>query len=117
MTEFETIALALLTEIRDALGTKPAPAIGPVFPFGKSKGQSVTGASERDLNYYRDAAIKSLSDDSKKRFWDTERERLAAYEQEMTKRGFRFKGEATEPIPNAPPSEFANENADGDVPF
>jgi hypothetical protein len=60
---------------------------GPVFGFGKSKGQPVAGASVRDLQYYGDAACSSLGNPDKERFHAKERALLAAINAELKKHG------------------------------
>lgn len=61
----------------------PLPTVFP--PFGGLKGQPIKGAPAKDLEYYSNAARRSLKDPSKARFHDKERANLAAYEAEMAR--------------------------------
>jgi hypothetical protein len=61
---------------------------GPVFPnFGRSKGAPIAGATTQDLEFYANAAVRSLSDPAKERFHTKERENLAAYNAELVRQG------------------------------
>lgn len=77
---------------------------GPtVFPnFGKAKGQPIFGASLGDLDYYRQAAEKSLADASKAKWHDKERALLAAYDAEAERQKT-----ASGPAPEKPSVPFA----------
>lgn len=97
--------VGLLTEIRDALvslredmtlredmkrrapgGQSSAPATtgGLTFPnYGRAKGQSVSGASRGDLDYYANGCRRTLDDPSKSKWHDKERTLLAAIEAEI----------------------------------
>ena len=63
-----------------------APAV--LVPFGRNKGKAISDASveDRDLEYLATAAERTLNDDSKSRFHDAERSRLAAYRAELRRR-------------------------------
>lgn len=54
-----------------------------VFKFGKLKGQPLTGAPERDLNWYAGALRKSIEDPDKARWVDSNRDELAKVEAVM----------------------------------
>ena len=73
-----------------ATAAKPSTggATGAVFPnFGSSKGESIHGASERNLRYYAHAAMRTLADPAKERWHDKERTMLAAYVNELERQG------------------------------
>jgi hypothetical protein len=110
--------IALLTEIRDAPGSKQAPASangGAVFPnYGRSKGAPISGASEQDLDYYANGCRRTLSDDAKRRFWDREKVLLAAIEAEQARRG--FSGPMGSQAPKQTAADFLPDT-DADVPF
>jgi hypothetical protein len=61
-----------------------AGAGGACFPpYGRSKGQPVSGASMGDLEFYRNGCLRTLGDPAKSRWHDKERTLLAAIEAEI----------------------------------
>lgn len=69
-----------------AQAAKPAQrtSSGAVFPpYGTSKGQPVSGASKKDLLFYKAGAERSLADPSKAKFHEKERILLDAIEREL----------------------------------
>lgn len=59
---------------------------GMLLPnYGRSKGQPVFGASLQDLEFYANGARRSLSDPSKSRWHDKERQLLASIEAEISR--------------------------------
>ena len=71
---------------RPAQATKPAQrtSSGVVFPnYGTSKGLPVSGASKKDLDYYRNGALRTLNDPAKAKFHEKERVLLDAIEREL----------------------------------
>lgn len=59
---------------------------GTLLPnYGRSKGQPVYGASLQDLEFYANGARRSLSDPSKSRWHDKERQLLASIEAEIAR--------------------------------
>lgn len=59
---------------------------GMVFPpYGRSKGQPVSGASMQDLEFYANGSRRSLADPSKSRWHDKERVLLASIEAEIAR--------------------------------
>jgi hypothetical protein len=76
----------------DASPRRPAPPAagggGMVFPpYGRSKGAPVAGASLQDLEYYASGCRRTLSDQSKSRWHDKERQLLSAIEAEIARQG------------------------------
>ena len=53
--------------------------------YGRSKGMPVVGASIQDLEFYANGARRSLSDASKARWHDKEKQLLAALEAEIAR--------------------------------
>jgi len=97
-----------------------APGGGMVFPpYGRSKGAPISGASERDLTYYRNGSIRTLTDPSKSRWHDKERVMLAAIEAEMKKQGIPLPESEGEPAVDPPPPDFGDGPGagDDDIPF
>ena len=68
---------------------RPAPAgaaDGMLLPnYGRSKGMPVVGASVQDLEFYANGSRRSLSDPSKARWHDKEKQLLAAIEAEIAR--------------------------------
>ena len=59
---------------------------GMLLPnYGRSKGQPVVGASVQDLEFYANGSRRSLSDPSKARWHDKEKQLLAAIEGEIAR--------------------------------
>lgn len=56
-------------------------------PYGRSKGQPVSGASMAELEYYAGGCKRSLADPSKARWHDKEKVLLAAIEAEIARQG------------------------------
>ena len=110
-----------------AIGATPAPAAAPrraapaadgglVFPpYGRSKGQPVSGATIQDLEYYASGCRRTLNDPAKSRWHDKERQLLAAIEAELARQG----GAPPARRDDAPP--FRDDDApppvDDDMPF
>lgn len=62
---------------------------GAVFPpFGRSKGQPIHGATQKDLEWYASTAQKDLADPSKARYHEEKRGLLAAINAEAKRQGF-----------------------------
>ena len=92
----------------------PPPGDGMLLPnYGRSKGQPVVGASLQDLEFYANGSRRSLSDPSKARWHDKEKQLLAAIEGEIA----RQRGED----PPSPSSSSDDEGppppGDEDAPF
>lgn len=71
---------------RPAASTKAStrPATSAVFPnWGSCKGQPISGAKVRDLNWYRDAIAKNIADPEKARWKDANQQVLNAIEAEL----------------------------------
>ena len=71
---------------RPAQAAKPAQrtSSGVVFPnYGQAKGQPVSGASKKDLAFYKAGAERSLNDPAKAKFHEKERILLDAIEREL----------------------------------
>lgn len=72
-----------------AAAGRPAPAgagDGMLLPnYGRSKGMPVVGASLQDLEFYANGSRRSLSDPSKARWHDKEKQLLAAIEAEIAR--------------------------------
>jgi hypothetical protein len=68
-------------------------------PYGRSKGQPVSGATLGDLQFYADGCKRTLDNPQKAQFHDKERTLLAAIEAEMIRQG-------------APPEGFDDQVAD-----
>jgi hypothetical protein len=112
----ETIALN--TDAGRVRPSAPASNGGAVFPnYGKSKGQPIAGASERDLAYYRNGALRSIADPAKTRWREKEQTLLAAIEAEMARQGFSYEEEATGPRSSSGPAPDFSPDPDDDVPF
>jgi hypothetical protein len=103
--------LALLRAEVAAMKTTPraAPSGGEgTFPnYGGAKGQSIIGASMKDLAYYANGAKRSLEDPSKERFHQKEAKLLALIEAEIAR---QQGGEA-------PPHDDADAPPPTDAPF
>lgn len=81
---------------------------GAVFPpFGRSKGAPIRGASMNDLEFYANAARRSLNDPSKSRWHEKEQALLDAIDAEIARQG----GGGYEPPRNDGPVD------DADLPF
>lgn len=67
----------------------PPPADGGMVfpPYGRSKGQPVSGATVQDLEYYASGCRRTLNDPAKSRWHDKERQLLAAIEAELARQG------------------------------
>jgi hypothetical protein len=81
---------------------------GGVLPnYGRSKGMPVRGASLQDLEFYLNGAKRTLSDPSKARFHDKERQLMAQLEAEIARQGGKTGGDDDGPPPpgddDAPP--------------
>lgn len=64
----------------------PGGGSGLLLPnYGRSKGMPVVGASLQDLEFYANGSRRSLSDPSKARWHDKEKELLAAIEGEIAR--------------------------------
>lgn len=81
---------ALRSEVADLKKAPPARASsgssggGLCFPpYGRSKGQPVKGASQGDLEFYRNGCIRTLDDPSKARWHEKEEQLLAAIDAEL----------------------------------
>jgi hypothetical protein len=64
-------------------GSGGMPTIFP--PYGRSRGNPISGASMQDLEFYANGAHRTLNDAGKARFHDKERMLLQAIEAEMAK--------------------------------
>lgn len=89
----------------------PGGGSGLLLPnYGRSKGMPVVGASLQDLEFYANGSRRSLSDPSKARWHEKEKELLAAIEAEIA----RQRGED-------PPSSSSGDEppppGDDDAPF
>lgn len=95
-----------------ASASRPPPAgDGMLLPnYGRSKGMPVVGASVQDLEFYANGSRRSLSDPSKARWHDKEKQLLAAIEAEIA----RQRGE--EP-PSSSSSDEPPPPGDDDAPF
>lgn len=87
----------------------PRVSAGPtVFPgFGRAKGQPIAGANMKDLEFYANAARRSLADESKARFHAKEQALLEAIQDEMARQS--SPGDDGPPPPtdaDAPPEAF-----------
>lgn len=83
-----------------------------MFPnFGGLKGKPIRGAPAKDLEYYSNAARRSLKDPSKARFHDKERANLAAYEAELARRTGRETGDSPNPTGYDEPPPPGDEDA------
>ena len=92
--------------------TAPPPGDGMLLPnYGRSKGQPVVGASLQDLEFYANGSRRSLSDPSKARWHDKEKQLLAAIEGEIA----RQRGE--DPPPPSSDDEGPPPPGDEDAPF
>jgi hypothetical protein len=83
-------------------------------PYGRSKGQPVSGATIQDLEYYASGCRRTLNDPAKSRWHDKERQLLAAIEAELARQGA-----APPPRDETPP--FRDDDvpppSDDDMPF
>jgi hypothetical protein len=79
-----------------AAAARPAATAGRLAPagagdgmllpnYGRSKGMPVVGASVQDLEFYANGSRRSLSDPSKARWHDKEKQLLAAIEAEIAR--------------------------------
>ena len=98
----------MLANQQAAKSAAPRPRQDGTFPnYGKAKGLPIKGASEPDLTYYREGALRTLGDASKERFHAKERELKAAIEAEMRAQGIPVPGDDGGPPPHgdfdAPP--------------
>ena len=76
-----------------------------LFPnYGRSKGSPIAGASKQDLDFYRNGAMRSLSDPEKSRFHAKEQALVDAIDAELNGGG-------------PPPADDAPPPAADDVPF
>ncbi len=98
-----------------ASASRPPPAGGGdglLLPnYGRSKGMPVVGASLQDLEFYANGSRRSLSDPSKARWHDKEKQLLAAIEGEIA----RQRGE--EPPSSSGSSDEPPPPGDDDAPF
>lgn len=93
-------------------GSRPPPGDGLLLPnYGRSKGMPVVGASLQDLEFYANGSRRSLSDPSKARWHDKEKQLLAAIEAEIA----RQRGE--EPPAPSSDDEGPPPPGDDDAPF
>jgi hypothetical protein len=96
-----------------AAASRPPPAgggDGMLLPnYGRSKGMPVVGASLQDLEFYANGSRRSLSDPSKARWHDKEKQLLAAIEAEIA----RQRGEDPPP----PSDDGIPPPGDEDAPF
>jgi hypothetical protein len=56
-------------------------------PYGRSKGAPIAGATMQDLEFYASGARRSLSDPSKSRWHEKEKQLLATIEAESARQG------------------------------
>jgi len=75
--------------------------------YGRSKGLPVVGASLQDLEFYANGARRSLSDPSKARWHDKEKELLAALEAEIARQSGHSAPPTDDNIPPPPGDEDA----------
>lgn len=66
---------------------------GTLPNYGRSKGMPIKGASMQDLEFYLNGAKRTLSDPSKARFHDKERQLMAQLEAEMARQGGKSGGD------------------------
>lgn len=83
------LAIGATPEPARRAAAAPSPAVGGMVfpPYGRSKGAPIAGATLQDLEFYAAGARRSLSDPSKSRWHDKERQLLAAIEAEMARQG------------------------------
>lgn len=82
------VAAASAPSARAASAPRSSSGLPTVFPnYGRSKGGPISGASQGDLEFYANGARRSLSDPSKERFHDKERQLLQAIEEELARQG------------------------------
>lgn len=87
---------------------------GMVFPpYGRSKGAPIAGASQNDLEFYRNGCLRTLDDPAKSRWHDKERGLLAAIDAELARQqgGSSGNGLLGSDDDNPPPY------TDDDIPF
>ncbi|NNB85692.1 hypothetical protein HJC10_05505 [Corallococcus exiguus] len=96
---------------------------GMLLPnYGRSKGAPVYGASLQDLEFYANGARRSLSDPSKSRWHDKERQLLASIEAEIARQRGDGGGGGGEPPARGGGGGrgggygFGNPPDDGDIP-
>lgn len=90
----------------------PGGGEGLLLPnYGRSKGMPVVGASLQDLEFYANGSRRSLSDPSKARWHDKEKQLLAAIEGEIA----RQRGE--DPPSSSSSSDEPPPPGDEDAPF
>ena len=90
--------------------SRPPAGDGLLLPnYGRSKGMPVVGASVQDLEFYANGSRRSLSDPSKARWHDKEKQLLAAIEAEIA----RQRGEDPPP----PSDDGIPPPGDEDAPF
>lgn len=108
------------TSAAPAGGQKSAPRVsqgasGAVFGnFGRSKGKPVAGASVQDLEWYREACLRSINDPSKSRFHAAEQVLLSAIDDELSRHtgGQQLRDDGMGGPPDEPPP-----HDDSDQPF
>ena len=90
-------------------------------PYGRSKGQPIAGASQSDLEFYRNGCERTLSDPGKARWHDKERVLLAAIDAELARqRGDAGGGDRDDEGFGGPPprdDDSPPPHSDDDIPF
>lgn len=91
---------------------------GMLLPnYGRSKGQPVYGASRQDLEFYANGARRSLSDPSKSRWHDKERQLLASIEAEIARQDGGGGGGGDSDFGDGPNDSHIPPPGDDDAPF
>lgn len=70
-------------------GAKPTMFGGPTFPFGRSKGRPIAGASLADLQWVGERVAQSVADPSRARYREQDEKLLAAINAELERQGAR----------------------------